>query len=434
MIDYASHLDLHDTKNSSQIYLKILSSLKSDKNSELTPSIQIYSNMGVTFMKNSMYEKANEVFQIGLEQIQNCIESGEIRANFQYSFSSKKSCMGEKLSNENVILLKSLKQTILYNRAMLEEKKGRFREAVKQYKLILLDNPLMVEARLRLVRIFHLKGNLYKKINKKGQSEQMEKELSQSLIITQEQQSDLSKLTLSAFTYLQFLNKNYSRVLHLLSKLKMDENTDTYMFNMMSTCVYKLITLKRNETLEVKKMIKIAAEKANLIISKKDEQNSSSAVLLGNLLAERGKLKESKQIFEQIMSYDKTAVYNAAFLEYLMMHYGKALTILQSPQSPPKWRRKTIFAILLVLNKRFKDGEKKMKYKLLRKPNRKNYFNYASIIHEKVKRIFQKRKGNLNEMKSMISQLDWAKKVFKSISNFLKNKTQRKHRKTCSCF
>lgn len=159
LIDFASHLDLHDTKSSTQIYLKILKFLKVDKKLEFIPSIQIYSNMGVTFMKNNMYQKANEVFEIGLNQIENCLKSGEVHANFQYSFASKNRVSFEKLSEKNIILLMSLKQTILYNRAMLEEKRGQFREAVSQYREILRGNPLMIEARLRLVRIFHLKGN-----------------------------------------------------------------------------------------------------------------------------------------------------------------------------------------------------------------------------------------------------------------------------------
>jgi hypothetical protein len=182
-----------------------------------------------------------------------------------------------------------------------------------------------------------------------------------------------------------------------------------------------LITLKRDKTLEIKKLIKVAAEKANQIISRRDDHNSSAALLLGNLLTERGKLNESKTIFEQIMNHQKVGIYNGAFAEFLMKKYGKALTILQSPQSKREWKRKTFFAVVLMLNKRFKDGEKKMKYRLLRTPSRKNYFNLGSIIHEKVKRKFSKRSADLGEMKKLVRQLDWVQKVFsnmfKSISN-----------------
>lgn len=412
LVDFASHLDLFNSGQSAQIYLRLLSLFKSDRQFEFSPSVQIYNNMGVTFMKNRMFREASEVFAIGLHRVRSSLDSGDVAAPFKYSF-SEKSGPEHKAAGEDLVLLKSLRQAILYNQAMCYEMDGRFRRAVRQYQDILERNPLMIEARLRLVRIYHVKG----------QKEQMDRELSQSLIITQEQQSDLSRLTLSAFTYLQFRRHNFSRVIHLLTKLKMDEHTDTYMFNLFASCVYKLITLRRSETTEIKRMIKVAAEKANLVISRKDEQNSSAAVLLGNLLMERGKLAESKQIFDKVMIHDRTAVFNGAVAEFLLGAYGKALTILQSPRSRPAWKRSTFFAILLVLNKRFRKGEKKMKYRVLRNPSRKNYFNFASILHERVKRVFEKRSQNLGEMQKLTRQLDWAAKVFRGLLKQIESRT-----------
>ena len=154
LTDFASHLDLFDPQLSSKIYLQLLTLLKSGKQFDCSPSIQVYNNMGVTFMKSGFFQNAFEAFEIGLKQVEECLASGELKAKFEYFFMSDDG----KMTAKHLVLLKSLKLAILYNKAMLEESRGRFREAVQQYRLILQMNPLMLEARLRLVRIFHLKG------------------------------------------------------------------------------------------------------------------------------------------------------------------------------------------------------------------------------------------------------------------------------------
>lgn len=251
----------------------------------------------------------------------------------------------------------------------------------------------------------------------------MGQEMMRALVITQEKDKKVCMMTLSAFIYIHYHDKDYSKTFALLSKLKKLEKSDIYLSNLMSSCIYKFITLKREQTSEIKKLIKISAEKASQIISKKDQQNSSAAILLGNLLAERGKLLEAKVIFDKILNHQKVGIYNSAFLEFLTRENGKALTILQSPQSEMDWKRKTFYAIILVLNKRFRDGEKKMKYRLLRNPSKKNYFNLGSIIHEKVKRTFSKRTAHFKEMKKLVKQLDWVQKMFNSMFKGISNES-----------
>jgi tetratricopeptide (TPR) repeat protein len=156
-------LDLINSPDATKIYLQIQEFLKTGLPYEAPPSIQVYNNMGVSFTKSGRFDQAKEAFEIGLKQVRNNLDSGEIRTRFSYHYMNTQ---GE-LTEECRTLLISLEQTMLYNLAYLEETRGRFREALRRYRGVLEKNPLMVEARLRIVRICDVLGRVIVKGNLK---------------------------------------------------------------------------------------------------------------------------------------------------------------------------------------------------------------------------------------------------------------------------
>lgn len=143
-----------DSPEATKVYLQIRLFLKEGKKSKTPPTIQLYNNMGVSFIKRRRFAEALEVFNIGLGYIEDYEQGKKVGIRFHYHYMSDSG----NLTPEMTVLLKSLKQTFLYNLAYLEEARGCFREAVRQYGRVLEKNPLMIEARLRVIWIYQRLG------------------------------------------------------------------------------------------------------------------------------------------------------------------------------------------------------------------------------------------------------------------------------------
>ena len=112
--------------------------------------------MGVTFMQTGIFTEATQCFLTALSSVEKLMNNEQ--QDIEYLYKKYRLDVEKK---KDAILLQGLKETILMNMALMQEHRGKFRLAVKLLEDLLKINPLMIEPRLRLVKLFDLLGNIY---------------------------------------------------------------------------------------------------------------------------------------------------------------------------------------------------------------------------------------------------------------------------------
>lgn len=367
LIEFANHLDTFNVEYSSKIYKKIFPLVKQNG------SLQLFNNMIVSLIKTNDLDLAEEILAVALESIP---------------------------SNKSE-LQKAVLLSLKFNETILLEKRGRFRESLAKLTNIVQNNNFMIEAKLKCIKMYFQFGN-------EDQAHLLIQQSLKTLV-----NRDFLKLILSVYFYELLRKRDYSTAIEYLEKLKLDEDSDLYLYTLYSIFLFKIIPFHRDNLKQAKFLIKKVAEIANTVLSKKDEKNIITANLMGSLLIERGKLRDSLKIMSELRDNSNIATFNTAFIEFLFKNYSKAKTILENPSLPNSYRKKTFYILLLMLTEQYEETEKALKYKFLLNPTCKNKFNLVSFLNE----ITHKQLKDKNKMKieKLLEKLELIKKMFKSI-------------------
>lgn len=390
LIEFAIFMESLDIKESLTIYTKIDKLLNSNPTIKVKP--QFYNNYAATLIKNKRLDEAE-------------------------------ACLARAFETEGIDQDPALSFFLKFNRGILHEEKGRFSEAVEEYKALVQTNPLFQDAVLRLAYIFHKKGELGTAVDLCD------------LAVRCAESSKLFKvdtpICMKASIQLEDneLEKCEATV-KPLAKLNSDTD-DPYAILIRARCAYNRSVALRSEPSEQKKLLKEVAECGHKILTKKEEENNMYAgMVIAAIFGERARFKDCTDILstcQEAHPNNPKVLYNLALVEYFKENFDKSLTILvshrQKHQEGFNESVEILFAINNLLLKEYQEAAKQFKKMVMMYPHMHGYvYNLAAYMHEYLKNLFKLSKRDSVQIETATRYIKSAQKIFKSLDKNIAKK------------
>lgn len=428
LLEYAGFVEFFDVKLALKLYQDIQGLLEKQENHHHR-SPEVYNNIAAMHFKECSFANAAKLLAIATDLARQALLHHESTVQNKTPFKEHSSINPKEIDQSNLENLQRFAQsnegpiqgseaevihrlestlaTITFNNCLVSERLGRISEAIAGYEEQVKINPLFYEVYLRLAQLYHRLGETEKSI------EAIEKAIAVCC-----KYPKLARVEAAICTRAQILidEKNYQQALQFLLRTKIN---DPFISLLRANAIYHHIPFSRENPLELKKLVREAAEECRRVFSVKEEEgNLFAANLVSCLLAERGRLDEGIQVlnsFQDLIKEHKGALYNLALMRYSSGSFVKALSCFDVDKSNMKNRYKTLFIFTLIELGDMQQAEKLLKYKMLKNPSLKGFYNLAMMLHLKIKTFVKNKLEKFEDVEQLVANTQHAEKIFRQV-------------------
>lgn len=402
LADFAGFLENSDPKQALKIYSEIQQLLKTPENSHFkTPFLLI--NISVSYLKNGEIEKAAELIKECRELLAHPEAAKQARLLLSSSHRLGPGVEPEELG----VGVTPPEICSIFNESICLIRQGRLSEAVEKIDRLLGINPLLQECQL-LLALIHLR------LNQKDKALAHTEKALQICLAAPKLCKIENALVVKAHILIE--SREFQRAFEFVQKV---QNPDSYIRLLKAKILYLIAIYSREDQMLFKKAIREAGEEcAEVLKRREDEGNSFAAMNVAALLTERGQAKEALQVLGVVKEVTKNKqdfIFNLAVTELIEGNLEKSLTILQSNCRDRKIRYSGLFCITNLLSDKLEEAEKGFKYRLLMRPNNKNFLNFGSFLHYRSKRVFQKNL-EVPALERALTDLGFAENLLRVVS------------------
>lgn len=394
MVDYANFIDSTNPKTAIAVYDKLDKLLKVDSSS-LFVQPELYNNWGVALAKEGESEKAAAVFEKAIEL-------------------AERDAQSHKQGSEEFVRHQSTVFGIRFNQAQLLHSKGQTLKAIELVNELVSRHKAVYEGHLALALMQQSLGNYDK----------ARQAIERSIAVC----SRLPKLArteecLCAKTNLLIAQKDYHQAMSFVQKFR---GSDPYYLVLKAKLLYNYIVYSRANSNEVRKMIKEGAATCHSIITlPEEESNVLAALISAAMLLERGRLADAMKVFNQfqnIIRDNPLILHNQSIVDLYTTNVDRIVLRFESIKEPTKSVYKAIYALAYTIREEWAKAERIWKYRLLKEPSLKNWFNFAAFLDERLKSLAKPKHKSISEMERSLEGGSLARRVFIKVDQLVPDK------------
>jgi tetratricopeptide (TPR) repeat protein len=202
--------------------------------------------------------------------------------------------------------------------------------------------------------------------------------------------------------------------------------SDPFISLLRSHAIYQHMPFSIESPLELKKVIREAAEDCRKILQvKEEEENLLAANIVACLLAERGRLDDGIEVlhsFQDLIKEHKGLINNLALMKYSSGNFVKSFSCYDVDKNSLKSRYKSLFLFALMEIGDLVQAEKLWKYRMLVNPSLKAFYNLTMMLHLKIKNFFKSKIEKYKGVETLIANTQHAEKIFRKVFESIPSK------------